>query len=102
MRSEQTVAWDAADRKQSRSSCAFTVRLRKPHSNGSQEVEELDQRHCARNDHMAPSSAVRKPAFTAIGEPLAASDALPFWRLLQDAALNFPDRTALIFNDESL
>jgi long-chain acyl-CoA synthetase len=51
---------------------------------------------------MAPSSAVRKPAFTAIGEPLASFEALPFWRLLQDAALDFPDRTALIFNDESL
>lgn len=51
---------------------------------------------------MMPSGAIRMPAFTAVGEPLASFDALPFWRLLQDAALDFPDRIALIFNDDSL
>ena len=44
---------------------------------------------------------VKGQPYTARGVPLAPFEAKPLWWILKNAADNFPDRTALIFNDYS-
>lgn len=44
---------------------------------------------------------VKGQPYTAKGVPLAPFEAKPLWWILKNAADNFPDRTALIFNDYS-
>ena len=40
-----------------------------------------------------------KEPFTAVGDPLQPFELMPFWRLLANAAQDFPDRTAIIYKD---